>query len=345
MTASTGSPDRTQRGPATPTHSMRSADVGVLFVAAAGRSGSTLLERLLARLPDVAAAGELVHLWERGLRDDERCGCGESFHACERWQDVGRRAYGGWDKVDVADAVALRWRVDRQRRIPGMIAPSLARDYAADLRRHGERLGKLYRAVADSAGVSTVVDSSKHASTAFLLPHVPGIQAHVIHLVRDPRGVANSWTRKVVRPETAGAPSLMPTYRPTHAALRWLLQNLEMEAVARTTSLPVTSIRYEDLVACPLTELARVAAATGLEGAPTRLGEPPLRLDVDHTVSGNPSRFRTGPLQLRPDEGWRTELPPAQRRRVELLTLPLRRRYGYMTTDRNPDAPCVAHTS
>ena len=38
------------------------------FVGGFGRSGSTLLERVVAELPGVCALGEVLHLWERGVR-------------------------------------------------------------------------------------------------------------------------------------------------------------------------------------------------------------------------------------------------------------------------------------
>ena len=63
--------------------------VRVLFLGGLGRSGTTLLERLLGQLPGVSPLGEVVHLWQRDLVDDERCGCGDRFSACGFWQKVG----------------------------------------------------------------------------------------------------------------------------------------------------------------------------------------------------------------------------------------------------------------
>lgn len=91
----------------------------VLFVGGLGRSGSTLLELILAQHPDVCAVGEVVHLWERALGGDERCGCGERFTACDFWQRVGEHAFGGWSAVDRDDVLALKATVDRTRHIPG----------------------------------------------------------------------------------------------------------------------------------------------------------------------------------------------------------------------------------
>src|SRR5713101_2080953 len=49
----------------------------ILYLGGLGRSGSTLIERLLGELPGVCAVGEVVHMWRRGVVEGERCGCGE----------------------------------------------------------------------------------------------------------------------------------------------------------------------------------------------------------------------------------------------------------------------------
>ena len=59
--------------------------------------GPRLLERALGELPGVLSIGETVHLWDRGLRDNELCGCGQPFSSCPFWRSVGDVAFGGWD--------------------------------------------------------------------------------------------------------------------------------------------------------------------------------------------------------------------------------------------------------
>src|SRR4029450_12109098 len=60
----------------------------VLYLGGLGRSGTTVLERVLGELPGVCSVGELVHLWRRGVLDDETCGCGSAFSACPFWSEV-----------------------------------------------------------------------------------------------------------------------------------------------------------------------------------------------------------------------------------------------------------------
>ena len=48
--------------------------VKVAFVSSWSRSGSTLLDLLLGRLPGFWSAGEIRYLWDRGLLEDQLCG-------------------------------------------------------------------------------------------------------------------------------------------------------------------------------------------------------------------------------------------------------------------------------
>ena len=56
---------------------------------------------------------------------------------------------------------------------------------------------------------------------------------------------------------------------------------------------------------------------------------------ASHGLSGNPGRFRSGPIELRQDDGWTTEMPTADRAVVTALTLPLLRTYGYHARTRS----------
>src|SRR5690606_14695161 len=89
--------------------------VRVVFIGGLGRSGTTLLERLLGQLPGVVPLGEITHLWERDLVGDEMCACGATFSYCEFWQRIGKAAFGSWDEVDVERLAALKATVDRTR--------------------------------------------------------------------------------------------------------------------------------------------------------------------------------------------------------------------------------------
>jgi UDP-N-acetylglucosamine transferase subunit ALG13 len=301
----------------------------VLYIGGQGRSGSTLIERALGELPGTVNVGEVLHLWRRGLLNDELCGCGAAFHSCPFWTEVGADAFGGWDQLDAEQMVALRYQVDRNRYVPLMLRPGLSPSYDRARRRYTDLLSRLYRAIVTVSGASVVVDSSKHASYALLLRDVPGIDLRLLHVVRDSPAVAHAWSKQVERPETDGV--LMPTYGPVEAAMLWTTQNIALDLLGRSHA--HATIRYEDFVATPSRELAKVRgllAGTDADAPLEFLDGKTLHLHGTHSVAGNPMRFQTGAIDIRADESWREHLPPGRRRLVSTLTAPGRLRYGYL---------------
>lgn len=307
----------------------------VLFIGGLGRSGSTLLERILCELPGVCAMGEVVHLWQRGLTDDERCGCGEAFSRCPFWRDVGEAAFGGWARLDAAEFLALKDSVDRTRFVPRLAGPALTPGMRARVGRYDDAYRRLYAAAGDVSGCGVLVDSSKHISLACCLRWSEAIDLRVLHVVRDARAVAYSWSKTVGRPEaTSGSAegAYMARWPPAKTALHWNAQNLGFGLLARR-GVRTLRVRYEDFVRAPAATLREVAVFAGLaESVELPFdGDSAVRLSPNHQVAGNPMRFRTGRVELRADEAWRTELGAASRRLVTGLTLPLLARYGYLT--------------
>jgi hypothetical protein len=91
-------------------------------------------------------------------------------------------------------------------------------------------------------------------------------------------------------------------------------------------------VHYEDFVAAPRAELAGIIRFLGrsvCDGDLAFVGESSVELPRDHSVAGNPMRFRSGAEQLRLDEAWRTELDPRTRRLISVVSGPAIVRYGY----------------
>lgn len=306
-----------------------SAGPCVLYVGGTSRSGSTLLECLTARLDGVVVLGEVTHLWRRGLLEDQLCACGQPFSRCPFWQQVGRTAFGGWERVDVEHVLRLADRVDRQRRLPVTGRRRPPRSVAAPAREYAGYYRRIYEAAATVAGAAVVVDSSKVPPTGMAVSHDPDLDLRVLHIVRDSRGVAYSWTKTVARPETAtGEP--MPRFGVRSSAVQWAAHNLEME-LFRRRRVPMVRVRYEDLVddaAAVLGDAWRALDLPG-DGRLPMTGPRSIELRPTHSVAGNPMRFRLGVTELRPDLEWRRAMPASQRRVATAITLPLLRAYGY----------------
>jgi hypothetical protein len=322
----------------------------VLYLGGLGRSGTTLVERVLAELPHVCALGEVVHLWRRDVRDDERCGCGSRFSGCDFWRVVGRAAFGGWDRVDVDRVLALQAAVERTRHIPRLAAGRLSAAWGGQLIEYAGYYTAVYRAAAQVTGARVLVDSSKHSALAHCLRWAGSdarLDLRVAHVVRDARGVAYSWTKTVSRPETDGAQE-MTRYSPARSAVLWDAHNAAFDLLARC-GVPVLRVRYEDFLADPRRAVRELAAFAGLDVAanPLRfLGDRHADLRHGHSAAGNPMRFTAGRVPLRADDAWRTALLPGQRRLVGAVCAPLLRRYGYplWSQTRAPAIPAAAKT-
>jgi hypothetical protein len=295
---------------------------GVLYIAGAGRSGSTVVARYLEAAVDACHVGELRYVWSRGVDERQLCECGEPFGQCHFWSAVLAGAYpDGVAPVRERMAV-LSGRVDRLRHVPGNIAVARGRRDSADVEAYADCLVPMYQQVLRVSGSPVVIDSSKDPSYLFALHATGRIDLRVLHLVRDSRAVAFSWTRVKSRPEVHWEDQVMTMRRPTLAARRWMENNLAVELFGRVGP-PVHRLRYEDFATDPEAVTSHLVGELSLE---RRTGPVP---DPGHSFSGNPIRFDRTPLRVRPDTAWTTQLDPRERRKVAVISFPLLKKYGY----------------
>ena len=303
----------------------------LVYVGGSPRSGSTLLESLLARIPGFCPVGELVFIWERGLKRNDRCGCGARFHDCVFWAEVGEVGFGGWSRVDVDEAAGLRAAVDRHRNLDRLAGLRRPGRLEAAVTAYAALTDRLYQAVRTVSGASVIVDSSKHASYALLMRDLPSFDFRLIHLVRRSHGVAHSWSKRVLKPGVGDGSTFMSVYPPYRTVGLWIADNLLYDVVAR--QLPwTTRIRYEDIVTDPRMALRRILAELGLPAADqpfSFLDAASAEFPLSHAFSGNPVRLQPGPLVLRIDDEWRTAMSRPRRAMISAATWPLLKHYGY----------------
>jgi len=305
-----------------------SAPLRVLYVGSWSRSGSTLLDLILGQVPGFVSVGELRFLWERGLVERQLCGCGVPVPECPFWRDVLREAFGGVDAVDPGATLALLERVDGLARLPWLVAPWRPPALDSDLRAFREVLGRLYRAVRAVSGASVVVDSSKYAVYGQLLAGVPGFDLRVLHLVRDSRAVAYSWTRRTRMPEVPAGERYMPVLPAWRSAAFWALEDVALHLLLRSP-LHYQVLRYDALTTRPRAALSAALQRIGIAADLEFLQDARLTLGPNHTVAGNPLRFRRGDTPIAPDVEWQTRLSPGDRRIVTAITWPLLIRHGF----------------
>ncbi len=306
----------------------------VLFIGGEGRSGSTVLERLLATDPQTCAVGEAKYLFKRGIGSGELCGCGRPVPECELWSVVGDRLCGGWGSAEGTELVRFFTALDSQKNIPAAV---LGR--GPHVRRARAVLSELYPLIAEVSGCEVIIDSSKHPAWAYLLAGTDTVDLRVIHLVRHPSGVVQSWSRSVKRPQAdqGSGDRLMAAQSPVEVAFRWDVFNRLYHRLGRR-SVPTVLVRYEDYV----NDLeGTLRACFGLFGLPYL--STPDAMANGHGIAGNPSRFARGDEKITQDDRWVTELGGRTHRIVSALTWRTRSAYGYSSSRSSPVRPMVRH--
>ncbi len=300
--------------------------IKVIFITGSSRSGTTLLDRILGQVPGFFSLGEVFYIWERGILQNQLCGCGKPFRDCEFWSQV-IDEFSAYHSTDFLDILQLQREVTRIRNIPYFIFPSLRpKSFQLKLHKYTVMLATLYRTIANVSNASILIDSSKFAPHGFVLKQIPYLDLFVIHIMRDSRGVVYSLQRKKVRPEIYWRTEYMPRAETWLKGTRvWLIDNF-LAHILRITTKNSRLLRYEKFVQNPRSVIEDLINWIGLPN-PSILNpfhrERLIKLRVNHTVSGNPVRFVTGPVEIKEDVEWITKMSWFKKVMIGVLTKPL----------------------
>ena len=303
--------------------------IRVVFVAGSGRSGTTLIDRLLGRARGAFSAGELQYVWGRGFLRNELCGCGEPVRSCGTWRAIAD-AIGPM----TTDPRRLEALIADRRRVLSL-AGAVPGAHSAARARYRAALAELYAAIAAETGATTIIDSSKNALYGAQVARLPGVRLSVVHVVRDSRAVAYSWASKKERNQPGEA--FMVRHGALGSTARWVAHNVLAERLAAHADTYVR-VMYERLAEDPAAALAHVSRELELELPPGFAETGTVELPPDHTCAGNPSRFQVGSVAIRPDVRWRGDYPRHLRWAVAGMSWPWLVRYGYrIRSDQHED--------
>jgi hypothetical protein len=301
----------------------------VLFIGGSGRNGSTVLASVLGEIPGFRSVGELRYVWDRGLIENRHCGCGERFQDCPFWREVLECAFGAGRMPDPEALVRRREGGLRSRHLLVQAAAS-RKLKSPPYQEYLEATRRLYSAIGAVSGCRVIVDSSKFPSYQYVLESFADLDVYTVHLVRDPRAVTYSYCCRRKPRSPFENDQLLNARHPVVTALTWHEWNLLLRKSERRRPARYLALRYEDFAQDPRSTVQRILALAGETGAPLPfVGDREVVLGTNHSVSGNPDRFKTGPVPIRLDEEWRASMTRRMRLMVSVMTWPERLRFGY----------------
>jgi hypothetical protein len=300
----------------------------VVYIAGWGRSGSTLLQRLLGEVDGWFSAGELSLIWH-----NELCGCGAAAFECGFWAPVLRDVFARNQDLDPGSLITLQdqW-LDTNPAHLAVIAREGRRNGSQGrhpVSRYAGLLADLYASTADSAEARVIVDSSKGAPYPYLIATHTDIELYVVHLVRDPRACAYSLAKKKLK--RSDPPRYFGQIGPTSSSLRWLRRNAVIDTLIRRGQRDrYLRVRYEDFAGQPEATLRSICSLLGEPDAGLPFtGDRVVRLGSNHSIAGNRPGPYHGEVEIGPDHEWRARMDTRSRRLATLAAAPLMPRYGY----------------
>ncbi len=291
--------------------------INVAYIAGYGRSGSTLLERILSSHESVVGLGEIAYLADTEL--------GPHYwnvaDGIPLWDGLRPALKFDGEELTRRQAVQVR----HESRLTGWFY-WLFRKPTSEYQDHTTQVLSSIREAVPTA-TKWLVDSSKTARERFFRPfmfrRVPNVNCCMIHLVRDPRGSVQSVRR--------GSNAAMEQGKPRkwklavlRAAYGWTMSNLAGVLFRLSHgSDNYVRIRYEELASNPEACLKRLAPMLGIDFGPiaqrVREEKP---LPPGDQFAGNRMRLEST-ITLRTDERWRSDMPAWMQWLVTILCFPV----------------------
>lgn len=312
--------------------------INILFIAGAGRGGSTLLGDALGMLPGTLHIGELRGIFDYVTDSEFRCSCQEPYATCPFWGLIFENAYGScWQ--DRIRPFGMEGRLPRALQLPLLsVRKSLLKNFELPFQVSLREVVRLLQIVQSQTTFRVLVDSSKAASFAWLLAQQPEIRMVVVHLVRDPRASLFSWTRRPIPIfDRTVRRALVRTRTWTEGVQYWIRATMAAY-ILKLVGIPYMRVKYEDFVACPETVVEQIVAFAQSRGIPLEpekaallfLRQNRIVLQERHLLGGNPGvKSKKGLIAIKEDTAWLRELSVPQRLLWTLIFLPWILWFGY----------------
>jgi hypothetical protein len=225
----------------------------IVYIAGYGRSGSTLLARILGSHQNIFAVGELINFLKLVDSENSICSCGDKIQCCAFWSDVVKKFRK--DFINTSELIEIQKKYESFSSFyshildPSPYSRSIYKDLNQSL------INSIYENLSND--IHYIIDSSKTSWSRFFRPYslskIGSLKVKVIHIIRDGRGCM--WSNMkgtdtgLLKGEVLNQHASFPVFR---TAVHWPFANLGAHIFQLShSSEDYCRIRYEDLVEKP----------------------------------------------------------------------------------------------
>ena len=273
--------------------------ISLIYLLGAGRSGTTLLSALLNNHSKINAIGEIHQFYEH-IEQNKNCSCGLKLEECLYWNKTVRNL--NKDKKDIHNAVKYSDEKEGHSNILRLIfRKSQDNKYLSYQERYFELINQYSKK-------EWLLDSSKYIARYLLLKKSNKLKIKGIYIVRDVRGVINSFDKKVQTQKS-----------PLSAIAYYLLINFFGQLVCWIDK-DVMKIKYEDLTKTPEKVLSRIYTHIFEQNQNEILL--PKNFDMPHIIGGNRMKSNSM-ISIKSDLKWKRTIARPKQIGYYLLSFPI----------------------
>lgn len=296
----------------------------VVYIAGAGRSGSTFLSQLLSQNDDCFNLGQIRDL-PIAHAQNETCACHQPLQDCAFWGPIATRmiATHGPQALDNLKAGFPLFKASTNQNA-AWDDPAVRDLIRAENADYLTLLKDLYEYAGQQSGDCALIDSSKTPCIALALSLIPEISVYTLNLVRDPRGVSASWAKRIKKQETR-----------QQRARDWNRRVRQMALFQQGTDQPFLQLNYETLASTPRQTIqdiqtwADLTVSTDFFTADNAADISWERNHLFPPANEEVLEKRATRIEIKPSESWKSDENKPYRKMAERINFPLAKKMGY----------------
>jgi hypothetical protein len=247
--------------------------IKLIAIVGTDRSGSTLLDKIIASNPGIFSVGE-VHRFINYYTDNYPCACGKEFYECSFWHNVLNRLKQTSFEPKLVAILGWRWQV--KILLERVLTPS-SRPRPRHFK-YTKANALLYQAILAQTKAEYLVDSCKDIIRLYLL-HLSGLfDICPIYISRS----VNDYVVSTRTPQMKLDPSRKTG--PRKAVLRWMYRNAQTRLMVRSISTDYLQISYNRLAIDPAGVIDLISDKLGF---PMRYDPELINQTTYHFLGGN----------------------------------------------------------